>query len=589
MTMLDSLTLRSKLLLGFSVVTLLALFVGIFGTIEMKLIDANDTMLYETATVPLADIGQIGVAFQRIRLNVREAATVESPEQVAPIKERIRTFQKIIADRLERFAPAMQHTPEDRRLLESLRSAREEYISMTEQVLKLAEAGSRSEASTLVNGAMRETARRYQALIDEVMQLKEARAKDIAESNTAEAEYATMVMYIILGCIVVLSAATALFITANVSSQLGEDPGYLYGVAATIAGGNLDVAFRPQKKEGGVYSVMQGMVKTMKAKIAEAEQKTAEAAEEARRAQVAMEEANEAKARAERAKAEGMMQAATQLESVVEIISTASEELSAQVEQSSRGTEVQSQRVGETATAMEQMNATVLEVARNASEASEATGAARIKAAEGANIVSQAVKSITEVQQASAVMKNDMGTLGKQAEGIGQIMNVISDIADQTNLLALNAAIEAARAGDAGRGFAVVADEVRKLAEKTMTATKEVGQAVAGIQQGTRKNLENVEHSVTAIGQATELADKSGQALQEIVKLVERAADQVRGIATASEEQSSASEQINRSVEEIDQISQETASAMNQSAQAIGELAEQAQNLRRLIEEMKKG
>ncbi|GFM36759.1 methyl-accepting chemotaxis protein [Desulfovibrio psychrotolerans] len=361
--------------------------------------------------------------------------------------------------------------------------------------------------------------------------------------------------------------------------------------AGEIEGGNLQAKSGIDQGDelGRLNRSIQAMVGKLIEKMNEADQKTTEAAAEARRAQLATEEANEAKNRAERAKAEGMMQAAAQLEGVVEIISTASEELSAQIEQSSRGTEVQSQRLGETATAMEQMNATVLEVARNASEASEATGVARSKAAEGATVVSQAVQSITEVQQASVVMKNDMGTLGKQAEGIGQIMNVISDIADQTNLLALNAAIEAARAGDAGRGFAVVADEVRKLAEKTMTATKEVGQAVGDIQQGTRKNLDNVENSVSAIGRATELAEKSGLALQEIVTLVDRAADQVRGIATASEQQSSASEQINRSVEEIDQISQETASAMNQSAQAISELAEQAIRLRRLIEDMKKG
>jgi methyl-accepting chemotaxis protein len=300
-------------------------------------------------------------------------------------------------------------------------------------------------------------------------------------------------------------------------------------------------------------------------------------------------EAVEAKERAERAKAEGMMHAAGQLEHVVEIISSASEELSAQIEQSSRGTEVQSQRVAETATAMEEMNATVLEVAQNASQAAESSHNARNKAVEGAKVVASAVQSITSVQANSVKLKEDMAVLGKQAEGIGQIMNVISDIADQTNLLALNAAIEAARAGDAGRGFAVVADEVRKLAEKTMTATKEVGEAISGIQQGARRNLENVENSVGTIEQATTLANESGAALKEIVNLVEVSTDQVRSIAAASEQQSAASEEINHSIEDINRISGETASAMNHSAQAVGELASQAQSLRALIENMKSG
>ncbi|GAB6125714.1 methyl-accepting chemotaxis protein [Humidesulfovibrio idahonensis] len=363
------------------------------------------------------------------------------------------------------------------------------------------------------------------------------------------------------------------------------------GFAEKVAGGdfNQKLDIKQEDEIGVLATALTSMVENLKGKIAEANQKSAEAAEQARLAGIATTEANEAKARAERAKAEGMMHAALQLEKVVEVVSSASEELSAQIEQSSRGTEVQSQRVGETATAMEEMNATVLEVAKNASQAAESSASARTKAINGAKIVSQVVAGINTMQTVSMTMKEDMNALGKQAEGIGQVMNVISDIADQTNLLALNAAIEAARAGDAGRGFAVVADEVRKLAEKTMVATKEVGEAISGIQHGTKKNLENVERAVSTVEQATGLARESGEALQEIVSLVEVATDQVRSIAAASEEQSAASEEINRSIEEINRISSETASAMNQSAQAVGEMASQAGNLRTLIEKMKSG
>ena len=294
-----------------------------------------------------------------------------------------------------------------------------------------------------------------------------------------------------------------------------------------------------------------------------------------------------ARQEAERARADGMLQAAHQLEGVVEVVTSASEELSAQVEQSSRGAEEQAFRVSETATAMEEMNATVLEVARNAAQAAGAAENARLKALDGAQSVIQVVKGIGGVSDHALAMKSDMTTLGKQAEGIGQVLNVISDIADQTNLLALNAAIEAARAGDAGRGFAVVADEVRKLAEKTMTATREVGEAVRNIQDGARKNIENVEQSVKGISAATALAHDSGKALDEIVALVELTTDQVRSIAAASEQQSAASEEINRSIDDVNRISSETTDAMRQSAQAVEELAQQARILDGLIERMK--
>ena len=302
-----------------------------------------------------------------------------------------------------------------------------------------------------------------------------------------------------------------------------------------------------------------------------------------------MDEANTAKAQAERAKAEGMLQAAQQLEGVVQVVSSASEELSAQIEQSSRGADEQSGRVRETATAMEEMNATVLEVAKNAQQAADISNQARQQAQEGSKIVTDAVKSIEAVHAQSIAIKEDMDVLGKQAEGIGQIMGVIADIADQTNLLALNAAIEAARAGDAGRGFAVVADEVRKLAEKTMTATQEVGQAITGIQQGTRKNIQNVEQAGVSIEEAAKLSAQSGESLKHILEFVHMVNDQVQSIATASEQQSAVSEEINRSVEQVATISAETAQAMEQASCAVAELAQQSQALQKLIVEMKNG
>ena len=175
--------------------------------------------------------------------------------------------------------------------------------------------------------------------------------------------------------------------------------------------------------------------------------------------------------------------------SISETLASASVSLSSQVEQASRGATTQSDRTTETATAMEEMNATVLEVARNASSAAENTEMTTQKAREGADVVGRVVSAIGRVQEQAVALKADMTELGQRAEGIGTIIEVITDIADQTNLLALNAAIEAARAGEAGRGFAVVADEVRKLAEKTMTATTEVNQAIRAIQESSQNNI----------------------------------------------------------------------------------------------------
>ncbi|EFL51022.1 methyl-accepting chemotaxis sensory transducer [Solidesulfovibrio fructosivorans JJ]] len=267
-------------------------------------------------------------------------------------------------------------------------------------------------------------------------------------------------------------------------------------------------------------------------------------------------------------------------------MASASQELSAQIEQANQGAQEQNNRVQDTVTAVEEMNATILEVAKNAGDTAQDAQTAKDKAREGADLVVKVVAAVGTVSDASARLKANMRELGEQAHGIGAVLGVISDIADQTNLLALNAAIEAARAGEAGRGFAVVADEVRKLAEKTMHATKEVGEAITGIQQGTTETERMMDEAAEAVGQATALAESSGAALTEIVSVVEAAGDQVRAIATAAEQQSATSEEINRSIEAISRIAAETADAMGQSAQAVAEMAAQAESLSALVAEI---
>ena len=238
---------------------------------------------------------------------------------------------------------------------------------------------------------------------------------------------------------------------------------------------------------------------------------------------------------------------------------------------------------------MNEMNATVQEVAKNAADASGAAENTRVSATNGAEIVRGALESIGEVHSVSLALKDDMGKLNEHALSISKIMGVISDIADQTNLLALNAAIEAARAGEAGRGFAVVADEVRKLAEKTMASTNDVGNAIKAIQESTAQSVEAMDSALGAVEKATRYAQDSGAALHQIVESVGGAADQVSAIATASEQQSAASEEINQSIVQVNDMSGQTATAMDEAAKAVAELAAQARRLSDLVADMKRG
>lgn len=356
-----------------------------------------------------------------------------------------------------------------------------------------------------------------------------------------------------------------------------------------VAKGNLDAPLDINQKDeiGHMADSLREMVGELKKTILKAEDETRKAEEESTKARKATTEAEKARTKADMARAEGLHHAAQRVEMVLERVVSASEQMSVQSNQLLSGAEIQSDRITSTATAMEEMNATVLEIARNAADAAGESSEAQDKAKDGAEVVDKSKTALDQTMSEVNNLKNNMGELDKQAKGTEAIIGVITDIADQTNLLALNAAIEAARAGEAGRGFAVVADEVRKLAEKTMTATGEVSNSINAIQRVAGENIRSMETVYNHIEEANKFSENSGSVLQEIVSGAEESAVQIQSIATAAEEQSATSEEINGSVEEISRITSETTDSAHEFSRALESLAEQISEIQNIVEDLK--
>jgi methyl-accepting chemotaxis protein len=240
-----------------------------------------------------------------------------------------------------------------------------------------------------------------------------------------------------------------------------------------------------------------------------------------------------------------------QVRNGTDLIATASTEIAAGNQDLSSRTEEQASSLEETASSMEQLTSTVRFNAENARQANELAISASEIASRGGSVVGEVV--------------NTMGSINDSSRKIVDIISVIDGIAFQTNILALNAAVEAARAGEQGRGFAVVASEVRNLAQRSASAAKDI------------KGL--IDDSVQKVQMGSELVDKAGQTMEEIVQSISRVTQIMTQISNASEEQSIGIAQVNDAITQMDQVTQQNAALVEQAAAAAESMQEQSAKL----------
>lgn len=285
--------------------------------------------------------------------------------------------------------------------------------------------------------------------------------------------------------------------------------------------------------------------------------------------------------------AESLGNAMEEVREAVSSTASAAAQISSSAEEMAAGTQEQSAQTSEIAESIESVTRTIVNNTRNASMAVDAAKLSKEKAENGGAVVNKTIEGMNRIAEVVKNSAETVFTLGQNSDKIGEIIQVIDDIADQTNLLALNAAIEAARAGEQGRGFAVVADEVRKLAERTTKATKEIATMIKQIQQDTVQAVDSMRKGTKEVEEGKLLAVEAGRVLSELVVGSQKVATIIVQVAEASEDQASSSEQISKNIEGISSVTSQTSTGINQIARAAEDLNRLTVNLKDLVEQFK--
>lgn len=345
-------------------------------------------------------------------------------------------------------------------------------------------------------------------------------------------------LLLILAVILILALLMGMAIVRSVTRTLGGDPAYAAAVVGDVADGDLT---REVTLSKGAGASLLGSIEQMRVKL---------------------------RGTIERIKVNS------------ETLASAATELSQISQQTDSGVRQQSTQLENAATAINEMSATVEEVARNAQMAADHTIEASNRAQAGSQVVASAASSMqalsTDISDAAEVIRE----LKNDSDMIGQVLQVIRDVANQTNLLALNASIEAARAGDSGRGFAVVADEVRNLARRTEESTNEIQQVIDQLQGRSESAVKAISQSVEKTHATLELADHANTALNDILNVVSSAHDMIQHIATATEEQSAVAKEINQNIHLIKDVADQSAVHVGESTEATNSLSLLAEQLR---------
>lgn len=591
----SNLNIRTKLMLSFAVMAVISAVIGYIGIVNIHKIDDADTVLFEKGAKPLGQMVKMSTYFQRIRVNTRDVILNSNPAENVIFLNKIDSFRDSI-DLITKEYEKSIITDAGREMMQKFRDTRKDYATHLTKFRELINADKYKEATAYLEGEMKKSAFAEQEAIFALTDIKIKAADDISDSNTKAASAASITMIIIIVIGAIIGVLLGLLVARIISKPIIA----LETAASKVAAGDISQHVDVTSKDelGKLAASFNSMVSNIRNLLEDSKQKTAELASSVDEMIVEMEKFSQGdltcqlEVRSEDSVGKlfyvfnetviAIRQLMMELISAVDQTASASAQISSSAEQISAGVQEQSTQVVEIAGAMDEMSATITENTHQSTIAAHEGQQASDDAHHGGEIVEQTIYGMNKIADVVGKAALTIEELGKSSEQIGEIVQVIEDIADQTNLLALNAAIEAARAGEQGRGFAVVADEVRKLAERTQKATKEIATTIKKIQKETGQAVKAMQEGTDVVEQGKLSATSAHEALQRIISKTENVSSIIGHLATASEEQSTTGNEISKNMEHISSEVNETAKAVTEIAHASDDLSRITEHLRQL-------
>ncbi|AHZ67501.1 methyl-accepting chemotaxis protein [Pseudomonas sp. B14-6] len=535
------LTTAQRIVIGFAIAPLALMGMAFYALHDLATLKEQAVVIVKQDWPKIDPIMVIATGVRDNARNTRDLLIDKDNQQV---QQSIDATKKRITQALDTLEPLF-YLPEGKTAYAALKKNREAYVAAFTQVQVLIRQGAFDDAMAQLKQKVVPAEREVYGSLDQLMALQGKIFADREQS--AQALYSDArrnMLGLFLFCVALVIAA-AVIVTRSVTRPLGGEPDDAARFLSQIAQGDLTIQVPVNSSAGGsVMMNMHQMQQSLNAMVRH----------------IAMS---------------------------VDQVASSSEELSAVSSQTSSNLQLQGLEIEQAATAVNQMTAAVDEVARNAVSTSEASRQSEQTAQRGREQVQETVVSIGALADGVTDTSQRIEQLAGRVQDISKVLDVIRSIAEQTNLLALNAAIEAARAGDAGRGFAVVADEVRALAHRTQESTQEIEQMIGNIRLDTGHAVTAMQSSSNLVRATLEVAQRSGDALDEITRSISQINERNMMIASATEEQALVAREVDRNLMGIRNLSEQVLLGAQHTHTAGHDLAQMAGALHQTVARFK--